>query len=103
MGRPWLGQHDGVLLPGVQRIHTAFMRMPIDVIWLRDGRVVGINEGVEPWRMRSCAAATQVLEVAAGRVSGSQTIVGDRIKYILHASRKAAFGDLGTSSEVRRS
>jgi hypothetical protein len=43
------------------------MRFDLDLLWLdRDGRVLGVEEGVRPWRVRSRRDAAAVLEVPAG-------------------------------------
>jgi len=48
-------------------VHTFGMRFALDLIWLdRDGRVVRVDLGVAPRRVRTCWAARSVLEVRAG-------------------------------------
>jgi hypothetical protein len=43
------------------------MRFALDLVWLdAGGAVIGIDEGVRPWRVRSRRDAAAVLEVAAG-------------------------------------
>jgi len=64
-GRPPPGH--ALLLPGCRCVHTCGMRFALDLVWLdAEGRVLGIDEGVRPWRMRSRRDAAAVLEVAAG-------------------------------------
>jgi hypothetical protein len=56
-----------LLLPRCRSVHTCGMRFALDLVWLdRDGRVLAIDEGVPPWRVRSCRQAAAVLEVPAG-------------------------------------
>jgi uncharacterized membrane protein (UPF0127 family) len=56
-----------LLLPRCRSVHTCGMRFALDLVWLdRDGRVLAIDEGVPPWRVRSCRDAAAVLEVPAG-------------------------------------
>src|SRR5438132_1068371 len=48
-------------------IHTAFMRFPIDVVFVaRDGRVLRIVRDLPPWRMAVAVQAASVIEFAAG-------------------------------------
>src|SRR5689334_7308887 len=57
----------GLLLPRTRSIHTVGMRFSLDLIWLDEtGRVVRVDRGVRPGRMRSCRAAKAVLELPAG-------------------------------------
>jgi uncharacterized protein len=54
----------GLLLPRTRSIHTVGMRFALDLAWLdRDGRVVRVDRGVRPWRLRSCRAARAVVEL----------------------------------------
>lgn len=57
----------GLLLPRTRSVHTAGMRMALDLVWLdRDGRVVRVDRAVRPWRMRGCRSARAVVELPAG-------------------------------------
>jgi uncharacterized membrane protein (UPF0127 family) len=48
-------------------IHTVGMRFALDLVWLaRDGRVLRVDHGVAPWRMKLCVRARSVVETAAG-------------------------------------
>jgi uncharacterized membrane protein (UPF0127 family) len=59
-------QPAGVALeiPRCRSVHTFGMRFPLDLVWL-DGsrRVVRVDRGVPPWRVRSCRQARSVLEL----------------------------------------
>ncbi|MBX5440807.1 MAG: DUF192 domain-containing protein [Solirubrobacteraceae bacterium] len=58
----------GLHLSPCRSVHTAGMRFALDLVWLDgDGRVVRIDRGVRPWRVRSFRRARSVVEVAAGR------------------------------------
>jgi uncharacterized protein len=64
-GRPPPGR--ALTLPRCRCVHTCGMRFALDLVWLdAEGRVLGIGEGVRPWRMRSRRDAAAVLEVVAG-------------------------------------
>jgi uncharacterized membrane protein (UPF0127 family) len=64
-------------------IHTFFMRVPIDVLFVgRDDRVVGLREamppsrpfaGVAPWR------GHYVIEMPAGVIAATGTQIGDQL------------------------
>jgi uncharacterized membrane protein (UPF0127 family) len=59
---------DPLLIPRCRSVHTFGMRFAIDLVWLgRGGRVLRVDRGVRPWRVRSCRQAVEVLELAAGR------------------------------------
>ncbi len=61
-----LPAHAGLLLPRTRSIHTCAMRFALDLVWLDgDGRVVGVDRAVRPWRVRSCRAARAVVELPA--------------------------------------
>lgn len=48
-------------------IHTFGMRFGLDLVWLaRDGRVLRVDRGVAPRRMKLCVRARSVVETAAG-------------------------------------
>jgi uncharacterized membrane protein (UPF0127 family) len=53
-----------LLLAGTRSIHTCGMRFALDLVWLADdGRVVRVDRGVRPWRVRGCRAARAVVEL----------------------------------------
>lgn len=67
MFEPSIPTGQGVLLTPCSRIHTCFMRFPIDVIYLSgDCRVLDI-ETINPWRVGKRVAGTKmVIETEAG-------------------------------------
>jgi len=86
-GRPPPGH--ALLLPRCRSVHTCGMRFALDLVWLdASRRVVGIDEGVRPWRVRSRRDAVAVLEVAAGE--------GER------AANALAFGRMPRMAEPQR-
>lgn len=67
LGRSELRSGEGLLLRPASAIHTFFMRFPIDAVFLdRDWRIVGISDGVAPWRTAGRKGAKAVLELPAG-------------------------------------
>lgn len=58
-----------LLLKPCNAVHTAFMRIPIDVVFLdRHGRIARIAT-LSPWRVAACWRARSVLELAAGEAA----------------------------------
>src|SRR3954464_7020388 len=56
-----------LLLPRCRSVHTFGMRFALDLVWLdARGRVIAVEEGVPPWRVRGRGDAAAVVEVAAG-------------------------------------
>lgn len=65
---PPLQAGQALLLSPCNSVHTAFMRQPIDVVYLgRDGRVRKVVPHLAPWRASLCRGAAQALELAAGQ------------------------------------
>jgi uncharacterized membrane protein (UPF0127 family) len=66
LGRRSLGSHEGLLLTPARSVHTAFMRFPIDALFLdRELRVLAVVR-LGPWRVATRARARAVLELAVG-------------------------------------
>src|ERR1700758_1607997 len=80
LGRSSLPAGEGLLLQPAPSIHTAFMRFPIDVIFLdRSRQVVKLVETLGPWRMASTRRAHAALELAAGQAAARGIKLGDRL------------------------
>jgi uncharacterized protein len=81
IGRRGLPAGEGMLLRPESGIHTAFMRFPIDALFLdRNLRVLDIVEQLRPWRMASKRRARAVLELPAGECARRMVEVGDRLE-----------------------
>jgi uncharacterized membrane protein (UPF0127 family) len=84
--RTGLLHHEG-LAPGSAMIiapsnavHTFFMKFPIDLAFVgRDGRVRKVREAVRPWRMAAALRAYAVIELPAGVLRSTDTVVGDTL------------------------
>ncbi len=88
MGRPSLADGAGLWLTGTNGIHMMFMRFPIDAVFL--GRSEG-DDGLRPvlsvhQRLRAWTGlvplvrgAAGVLELPAGTIARSGTMVGDQV------------------------
>ena len=72
IGSPPPPPGEGLLIMRCNAIHTFFMRMAIDAVFLdRDDRVVKVVRGVRPWRPLVWGGwrAAKVLETATGQVA----------------------------------
>jgi len=79
MLRRSMDPETGVLFPRCGSIHTFMMRMPIDVVFVRDGTISSIHPAVPPNRTladRGCDA----LELVAGRAEALRLQPGDLIR-----------------------
>lgn len=80
MCRRSLPPATGLLFVPGGSIHTAFMRFPIDVVFIdENGVVVDVAEHVGPWRHAS-GSGSFVLELAAGEARRRGFLVGERLK-----------------------
>lgn len=79
LGRDALDASHAIVLSPCFSIHTAFMRFPIDVLFVdRNGCAVKIVPALAPWRLAIAMRARHVVELAAGELRGSVR-VGDRL------------------------
>jgi uncharacterized membrane protein (UPF0127 family) len=80
LGRSDLPDGEGILLRPASSIHMAFMRFPIDAVFLaRDLTVLKVVRDLAPWRMASKRRAHSVLELPAGTCARSGVREGDRL------------------------
>jgi uncharacterized membrane protein (UPF0127 family) len=80
LGRRDLPAGEGILLRPASSVHTAFMRFPIDVLFLdREGTVLKIAADLRPWRAAAQRKAKAALELAAGEVARRGLRVGERL------------------------
>ena len=86
MGVRHLAEGDGLLIEPCDSIHTHFMRIAIDVIYMdKTHRVVHIDPAMAPWRIgQRHARARYVLEIPSGIASKSNTAIGDQLKLIIN-------------------
>ncbi len=81
MGRRGLPAGEGLLLSPAPSIHTAFMRFPIDALFLdRELEVLEIVERLRPWRVAAKRGARAVLELPAGEATRRGVLVGDQLE-----------------------
>jgi uncharacterized protein len=80
LGRRDLPSGEGILLRPASSIHMAFMRFPIDAVFLsRDLTVVKVVRDLVPWRLASKRRAHSVLELPAGTCARIGVREGDRL------------------------
>lgn len=72
----------GLLIVPAKGIHTHFMSIPIDVLYLdREGTIVDMDVEMRPWRIgRVRRQAHQVLELPAGTIASRGLQVGERLE-----------------------
>jgi uncharacterized membrane protein (UPF0127 family) len=77
LGRRSLATGEGLLLRPAGSIHTAFMRFPIDAVFLDANlRVLRVEANLRPWRIAAQRGARAVVELPAGTAEGMGLAVG---------------------------
>lgn len=72
----------GLWIAPCEAIHTFGMKMPIDAIFIdRKFRVRKLRPYLAPSRVSICISADSVLELAAGTVARTRTVLGDRLRF----------------------
>ena len=80
LGRDRMDERSALMLVPCAAIHTAFMRFPIDVVFVDgDGCAVRIHPRVQPWRVSLAWRARAVIELPAGHLDSCQVALGDRL------------------------
>jgi uncharacterized membrane protein (UPF0127 family) len=87
LGKRDLQSGHGVLLRPAWSIHTAFMRFPIDVVFLdADQVVIKIVPRLKPFSTASCRGAREVIELRAGESDRRGLSIGDRVAWAARAT-----------------
>ena len=83
MGVADLPVGHGLHIAPCNSIHTFFMKIPIDAVFLDASmQVVDICHAMPPWRMSKVYfGAKSVLELPAGTAAASQTQAGDKLSF----------------------
>jgi uncharacterized protein len=80
LGRDSIDLASALVLAPCWSIHTAFMRFPIDVVFVnQEGLVMRIAERLGPWRVAAALGAYAAIELAAGAVASRGVAIGDRL------------------------
>jgi len=84
MGRRGLPEGGGLLLRPSSSIHTAFMRFPIDVVFVdRELRVVKVVPEMKPFRVAvALGGAHSALELNAGAAARAQVEADDHLALV---------------------
>ena len=82
IGRREFDCGDALHIARCSAIHTFFMRMTIDLVFLDSSkRAISIHSAVPPWRLRHCWGAASVLEMPEGRVKELGISLGGSFKW----------------------
>ncbi len=86
MLRRGMASGEALLIEPSASIHTAFMRFPIDVVFLdREKRVVKVAEDVRPFRA-ALSRGHSALELNAGNAGRARIKEGDRLVVVDQAA-----------------
>ena len=81
LGRAAIDPGAALVLAPCCAVHTAFMRFPIDVLFMdRTGCVMRVIHGLQPWRAAASVQAYAVVELAAGVLARFDVGAGDRFR-----------------------
>ena len=95
LGKRDLARGSGILLRPAWSIHTAFMRFPIDVVFLDpDQVVIKIVPELRSFKTAGCRGAREIVELRAGEAERRGLQIGDRVAWAARPS-----WDEGASSE----
>jgi uncharacterized membrane protein (UPF0127 family) len=101
LGRGDLPSGQGILLRPAWSIHTAFMRFPIDVVFLdADQVVIKIVPRLPPFKTASCRGAREVVELRAGECDRRGLSLGDRVAWAARASVDDVTAGAGVAAEI---
>jgi uncharacterized protein len=81
---PALSSGEGLIIDPCSSIHTFWMRLPIDVLYMnRDYEVIRADECMKPWRLGPIFTGSKwVIELPAGTISATGTEPGDKIEIV---------------------
>lgn len=83
LGRRALPSDEGLLIRPTWAVHTAFMRFPIDLVFLdRDLVVLDVVKEVGAWKAAGRRGAKSVLELAAGEADRRSIRPGVRLALV---------------------
>jgi uncharacterized membrane protein (UPF0127 family) len=83
LGRSNLPHGEGIFLRPASSVHTAFMRFPIDVVFVdRDLVVLKVVPSLPAWRTSGCRGAKATFELAAGEAERRGVTTGTRLELV---------------------
>ncbi len=72
---------EGLWIVPTEAVHCFGMKFDIDVLFLNKGKkILKIRENMKPRRIAICWRAHSVLELPAGTVASTGTLVGDQLE-----------------------
>ncbi len=83
LGRRALEEGEGMYFPECRMIHTFFMQMTIDAVFLDgEGLVLDMAPQLAPWRVAFCRqpGGRHTLELAAGGAARRMIKIGDELR-----------------------
>jgi uncharacterized protein len=80
MAAPLLPAGEGLWFPDCAAVHTAFVRGAIDLVFLKQSRIVKVCPGVLPWRIALCPGADSVVELRSGEARRLGLALGRRLE-----------------------
>lgn len=85
MGVATLPAGEGLHITPCNSVHTFFMKIPIDVLFLdASQQVVDVAHAMAPWRVSPVYfSAKSVLELPAGTAAATGTETGDTLEFVL--------------------
>jgi uncharacterized membrane protein (UPF0127 family) len=93
LGRDHLAASAALMLSPCWAIHTAFMRFPIDVVFVdKRGRVVRVVHDLVPWRLAASFRALSVIEFAGGSLRTRDLRPGDELSLLPETPQQALAG-----------
>ncbi len=83
LGHSSLPPGQALILDPCSSVHTAFMRFPIDVLFVdRTGRVVKAVSNLKPFRVSGVLRGRcSTIELASGTIANTATSPGDQISF----------------------
>ena len=103
LGRKELGANEGMLLRPAWSVHTAFLRFPIDVLFINGEQVV-IKKivNLKPLRTATCLGAREVVELAAGVCDRLGIEAGQRLSWAPRPLRSTPTAEAENGATSRR-
>ena len=90
LGRRGLPSGEGLVIVPCRSVHAAFMRFPIDVLFLDRQGVVRHAMQLMPWRFSPIVpAAHLVVELPLGAIAAAKTAPGDVVRILPEAADEA--------------
>lgn len=82
MGVRQLHEGEGLLITHCNSVHTHFMFMPIDIIYVdKNHRIVDLEAEMKTWRIgRTRRNADYVIELPPGVIAHTRCAVGDELR-----------------------